>query len=575
MMTIKKIIIISVILLISNIVYADQISKKSKSSFYLEEATIQSIQSAIKNKEITCEQLVNAYIERIKLYNLSVNQNAPLNAIAVINLNALDQARVLDQSFAKGQMKGSLFCIPIVLKDNIDSYDSTSSSGSMSLLGNQPTKDAFITTQLRNAGAIILGKSTMDEFASGTSGISSANGRIGNAYDTSKNPGGSSGGSAVAVSVNFTTLGIGTDNSGSVRIPAALNGIYGLRPTFGLISQTGIFPRGNMDGTAGPMARNVEDLAILLDVIAKPDILDKKSLNINRPKSYTVYLDKNSLQGKRIGIVTQLGFMNTFAGMPESTRQIILQTLQKMQTFGVMIIPKIQLVNYDLNRAYNEAGEKEDVNGYLAAYPSVRKNYQDICESNRTTVFGDTKACLNFINYLPKKDSSEYKTALQIFTRNKNYVEKVMKQNDLDALLIPVNSTGSATYDSSTFSNETLASNAGLPGITINLGYTTENMPIGFELIGKSFDEGLLISLAYAYEKNMPERKIPLLPEKNVAIQTLAIAEYNNLLTEIGYSAYEKILSHSSNMKFSKDLTPDKFQFIVEEKLKQSGVYQD
>ena len=274
-------------------------SNKSKNNlpFFLEEATIESIHNAIKNHQITCKELVNKYLERIKLYNLSISKHAPINAFTEININVLDQAKKLDDAYSKTQqLSGSLHCIPVVLKDNINSYDSTSTSGTLSLLGNQPHQDAFLVAKLREAGAIILGKGGMDELASGMFGINNRNGRIGNAYDPDKNPGGSSGGSAVAVSANFAMIGIGSDNSGSVRIPAAFNGIYGLRPSTGLISQQGIFPAGNLDGTAGPLARNVEDLARVLDVIAKEDQNDTKTTHIPRVSTYTVYLNKNGLK---------------------------------------------------------------------------------------------------------------------------------------------------------------------------------------------------------------------------------------------------------------------------------------
>src|SRR5580658_3746684 len=249
---------------------------------------MKSIHTAIEQHQLTCEQLINHYLERIKQYNLSTAKHAPINAFNEINPTALDQARQLDNHYSQTQkLSGSLHCIPVVLKDNIDTYDATTTSGTLALLGNQPNQDAFLVSQLRKAGAIILAKGGMDELASGFSGISSRSGRIGNAYDPDKNPGGSSGGPAAAVSANFAMIGIGTDNSGSVRIPAAFNGIVGLRPSTGLISQRGIFPAGNLDGTAGPLARNVEDLARLLDVIAQEDPQDKKTISVPRVATYT------------------------------------------------------------------------------------------------------------------------------------------------------------------------------------------------------------------------------------------------------------------------------------------------
>lgn len=545
---------------------------KDNVPFSIEEATIASVHAAIKDHQLTCEQLVMAYIDRIKKYNLSVNEHAPINAIARINSNAIDQAIILDQSFKNTNTMGTLYCIPVLLKDNIDSYDSPSSSGSMAMLGNQPEQDAFLTQKLRDAGAIILGKGTMDEFAAGISGISGGNGRTGNVYDTSKNPGGSSSGPGVAVSANFVMVGIGTDNSGSIRIPAAFNGIVGLRPSTGLVSQNGVFPRGNMDGVAGPMARTVEDLAIILDVIAQPDAADKKTFGISRPKTYTDYLDKNALHGKRIGIVRSIDHLDTFQEMPQDTFLKFQQALVNIQAMGATIIPDVRFPKFNLESKFNQAGERSDINTYLASYPAVRKDYYDICESERTRVFGNTMECLQFINHFPKKNSFQYRAALTMFKKNKIYVESIMKQYQLDALLIPVSRTGSTTYASKAMINESLASNAGLPGITLNIGYTSiDKMPIGFELVGRQFSEGVLIGMAYAYEKNSAHRMLPKMPEENAALEHLDIQQYNHLLTRIGYDTYQTVISPCRSGHFSDCLTPGKFQAIVQAELVQIG----
>ena len=541
---------------------------ENKPAFSFEEATIDSVQIAIKTHQITCEQLVNAYINRIEKYNLSVNRKPPINAIARINLNVVDQARKLDQDFRNGQTMGPLFCIPVLLKDNIDSYDSPSSSGSIALLGNQPTHDAFLTQKLRESDAIIFGKAAMDEFAAGVSGISGGNGRIGNVYDTLKNSGGSSGGSAAAVSANFIMVSIGTDNSGSVRIPAAFNGIFGLRPSTGLVSQRGIFPRGNMDGIAGPLTRTVEDLAKVLDVIAQPDSMDKKTLQLPREKTYTAYLDKTALQGKRIGIVLKLAKVNTFKNMSPEVRSNFQSSIEKIQAMGVTIIPDIDLSNYNLESKFNQAGEREDVNAYLASSPAVRKDYYSICESERTRVFGSSMECMQFIREFPEKFGSQYNKASRIFKKNKLYIENIMNQYQLDALLLPVSATGSATYNVDAMINESLASNAGLPAIVINLGYIgINNLPIGGELIGRQFSEGILIGMAYAYEQQIRPRILPVIPEENVALEKLDIAQYNNLLMTIGYDTYKKVLVKSRPGKFSQSLTPKIFQEIVQKEI--------
>jgi len=559
-----KIIITTLLWLITITTYAEIDSSKND-NFKLEEATIDSIHDAIINHKTSCEDVIASYISRIKNYNLSDTTTPSINAIARINPNVFEQAKTLDQRFlSDNRLSGPLHCIPVILKDNIDSYDSESTSGSLSLLGNQPVKDAFLASHLRAAGAIILGKSTMDEFASGVSGISGGNGRVGNVYDTTQNPGGSSSGSAAAVSANFTVIGIGTDNSGSIRVPAAFNGIFGLRPSTGLISQRGIFPRGNMDGIAGPMARTIKDLAVVLDVIADSDTFDRKTTKISRPTSYTEFLNKNGLQGKRIGIITKIAENDTFEDMPEDTKSVFKNAIDNIQKLNVAIINNINLAEYNLDRKYNQAGEKNDINKYLASYPSVRKNYKDICISKRTSVFGSEKECLKFNGKLYDTNSMEYKKALEIFSKNKNYVEEIMDKNNLDALLIPVSSTGTATYNPHAMRNEKIASNAGLPGITINVGYTPKsNMPIGFELIGRQYSEGKLIEMAYAYEQSISKKLLPPIKTSNSFLERLDINQYNNLLTQIGYDSYEKVLTNSTPGKFPDDLTANIFQEIV------------
>jgi len=559
-------ILMPIVLLTANIVIASNNSKNNL-PISLEEVTIESIHNAIKNHQISCEELVNNYLERIKLYNLSISKHAPINAFTEININVMDQARKLDDAYSNTQrLTGSLHCIPVILKDNIDSYDSTSTSGTLALLGNQPNQDAFLVEKLREAGAIILGKGGMDELASGMFGINSRSGRIGNAYNPDKNPGGSSGGPAAAVSANFTMIGIGSDNSGSIRIPAAFNGIYGLRPSTGLISQRGIFPAGNLDGSAGPLARNVEDLARMLDVIAKEDQHDKKTLNIPRVLTYTAYLNKNGLKSKRIGIVRSVGNINTYKSMPKDITQIFKQSLQAMKNSGAIIVDNITLPEFNNNRDSNMAGMRQDIDAYLTSYPAVRKNYQDLCESNRTRAYGNMKKCLKFFESMPIKFGKKYKDALNIFNKNKIYVENIMKQNHLNALLVPISTTGTATYDPYKVNTwqAPISSNAGLPAITINLGYTdSDKMPIGAELIGKQYSEGILIEIAYAYEKNSQPRIIPTMPEQNFVLEKLGIPEYNNLLTTIGYkSYYEVLIKHKSDQSW-KDLQPMIFKDIV------------
>lgn len=545
--------------------YASHAKQSEFKDIHLPSITIQSIHENIKLNSITCRHLIEVYIERIKKYNLSSKQVAPINAFTELNPSMLSQADELDRVFKKtGELVGSLHCVPIVIKDNIDSVDMTTTSGSYALLGTQPNKNAFIVEKLIRAGAIIIGKGGMDEFAWGLYGISSRSGRIGNVYDTNKNPGGSSGGSAAAVSASFALLSVGTDNSGSVRIPAAFHGLVGLRPSKGLISQRGIFPMGNLDGTAGPIAKNVQELAIMLDVIAKIDVQDPKTHKQLRPKTYKKYLNKNGLNSKRIGIVRKVGTYDLYKAMPKEVQRQIQNTIKKMENSGSTLLP-VNIPNFNNDRNNNQAGEIEDVNDYLMSFPATRKNFTDICQSDRTRNFGNINECLIFIKTMATKKSKSYKRALAIFNNNQNLVNRLMDKYQLDGLLLPLARSGIASYDATTINTwqAPIASNADLPSITFNIGYL-KRMPVGIEMVGRLFHEGTLIEMAYAYEQIDKKLIEPSMPEANLSLLKLSISEINGLLTLLGANSYQSVLKkRKKTQTVSAVLTPNVFREIT------------
>lgn len=530
--------------------------------FNLEEATIADIHTALKNKQLTCAQLTRTYLTRIKQYNLTVKDAPPLNAIVELNPAAIDTAITLDNDFERtGTWVGPLHCIPVVIKDNIDTQEMATSVGSFALLGSQAIQDAFLVRQLRQAGAIVLAKTAMDEFASGMFGISSRSGRVGNAYNPWKNAGGSSGGSAVAVSANFAVLGIGTDNSGSVRIPAAFNGLVGLRPSTGLISQAGIFPAGNLDGVAGPMARTVTDLAQVLDAIAQPDPKDPKTKAVPRGNSYTTFLTPQGLQGKRIGVVRRVGKRDPWQGMRPEIEQIFQQAEQVMRQAGATFI-QVQLPGFNSDRQSNMAGMGQDIDAYLASFPAARRDFRDICTSQRTHQYGDQSACLKFMAQLPPKGGAVEQRALQIFATNKRDLETVMKAQRLDALLLPISTTGSATDDPQQIHTwlEPISSNAGLPSLVMTAGYDAAGMPVGMEWVASQFDEGTLLAMAYGYEQRLPPRRLPKL-EANEQNTNLTIAEFNHCVTLLGVAAYKQVLAQGDPLQ----LTASRFQHLAQQ----------
>lgn len=542
------------------------------SSFQLQETTITKVHQAIKAKKLSCEQLVQLYQDRIRQYNFTSTDKPPLNAYISLNPYALAQAKQLDQDYAKTKkFKGPLFCVPVIVKDNIDTVDTPSTSGSLSLLGSQPIEDAFLVKKLKQAGAIILGKGSMDEYASGMSSINSRVGRTGNAYDTTKNPGGSSAGPAAAVSANLALVGIGTDNSGSVRVPAAFNGNFGLRPSTGVISQIGIFPRGNLDGVAGLITRKVEDLAKVLDAIDVPDKQDPKTQGIPRPASYLPVLSRDALKGKRIGIVTNVSDVDIYAGMPKNTALLLKNTEAKLTELGATIVPNIKLPDFNTNRDNNMAGETEEIDTYLKSFPSTRQSNKDICDSNRTRIFGDNiKACLKFIADIAPENSQAEKDALNMFDKNRDYVHAIMKENKLDALLLPINSNGPASYDIKKVNTwrAAISSNAGIPAITLIAGYEN-NLPVSIELIAKQYQEAELIGMAYAYEYGTEPRRVPRLEKiaNNDPVLTMSIAEINNFLSLVGYNTYYNFLINHKR----ENLSPEKFMKIYQQTRKETS----
>ncbi|STY26094.1 amidase [Legionella taurinensis] len=529
--------------------------------------SIGDMQAKLAQGKTTCTEVINRYLKRIKQYNLGGDDRPPINAWTVLSTQSVAEAQALDEYYARThRLIGPLHCVPLVIKDNIDSYDSTSTVGSLALLGNQPARDAFLVVQLRKAGAVILGKGAMDEFASGMFGISSRSGRIGNPYNTEKNPGGSSGGSAAAVSAGFALAGIGTDNSGSIRIPSAFNALYGLRPSTGLVSQSGIFPNGNLDGTAGPMTRHIEDMALILDAIAKPDPHDSKTLSVPRVPTYRAFLKKEGLRGKRLGIVRQVGLIKPFQGMPRDVEKGLQGMLTQLRQAGVTVIDNIYLTDFINNRNVNMSGMAEEINDYFKSFASVRKNYRDFCQSNRTRVYGDVNACLTFLTDLPAKNSRSYREALQRFASNRAYVEKYMRENQLDVLLMPISRVGEATYDAYQVNTwqAPVASNAGLPALSINIGYTRKgHMPVGVELIAQSFQEGLLLEIGYAYEQIAPALIPPDMPSENKKLASLSLAAYNNLLSETGYQSFYQVLKDNQKEEIEEALTPKRFTEIT------------
>jgi amidase len=516
----------------------------AKSSFDMMEASIADIHAAYTDGSLTAVQLVQQYLDRIAAYD----QSGPkINSIITVNENALAEAAALDRAREQSGLRGPLHGIPVVLKDNINTLDMPTTNGSAILRGVIPPNDATLTRALREAGAIILGKAAMGEFASGS--YNSVSGQTINPYNFKRDTGGSSSGSAAAIASNFAVLGVGTDTSTSVRGPSAFNGIVGLRPTTGLISRAGIAPKDLEFDTAGPMARTVTDVARMLEVLAVQDAEDPLSRPVwdEFARHYAVkdgriqfsqYLDANALRGKRVGVLR-----NFFGGDPE-IEAMAEAALKQLEALGATLVD-IQL-DADFMARYTGEGEtlirrtadsrfRRDWEQYAATLkgtPATVAEYIELYENKiNKSALPATEGTLRLLK-ASLKTSTEDAAYKQLVSETlpKATADKlaVFEKHGVDVLVFPYETSfarviSNPVYkledpsyvDSDVPSPATLAgyNSTGFPGIVVPMGYGTQGLPMALGFMGKPYDDGPLLGYAYAYEQASRKRiPSPLLP---------------------------------------------------------------
>jgi amidase len=505
-------------------------SKKSKivepvitdgDEFELNEITINGLQEKFASGKYSSEQVTNLYLQRIE----AIDKNGPaLHAVIEVNPDAINIAKAMDAERKVGKLRGPLHGIPVLIKDNIDTADKMqTTAGALAMQGNIALQDAFIVKKLREAGAVLLGKTNLSEWANfrstkSCSGWSSRGGQTKNPYILDHNPCGSSSGSGVAVSANLCTVAVGTETDGSVTCPAAVNGIAGLKPTVGLLSRSGIIPISHTQDTAGPMARTVTDIAILLGALAGEDAGDAVTLNSKgkTQTDYTKFLDKNALTGKRIGVEKKP------QGENHLMHRLQKQVLEQLKQLGATIV-EIEYLD-KINKLGDAEFEvlqyefKEGLNKYLAASKAPVKTLADVIAFNKQN---EDKAMPYFKQETlesseAKKglDSAGYKEAL-----NKNHVgtkkilDAVMNENKLDAIcgltMGPACSTDNIYGDrwGSVFLTQPAAS-SGYPHITVPAGMIYD-LPLGFSFFGAAYSEPALLGFAFAFEQSTHNRKIP------------------------------------------------------------------
>jgi len=484
-------------------------SCQSDTKFNLMETTISQVHKAYKSGTLTAHELTAAYLERIEKYD----QSTGLNTVVVFNENALARADELDAEFKRTGKLRPLHGIPILVKDNFDTHDMQTAGGSLAMKNSFPPDDATQVKKLREAGAIIIAKTNMAEWAfSNVVTISSIGGITRNPYDLTRVPAGSSGGTGAGVSANFALLGMGTDTGNSIRGPASHNGLVGVRSTMGLTSRDGVIPLHLRNDIAGPLARTVEDAVRVLEVIAGYDPKDPitKLCEGKVPENYTQYLDKEGLKGMRLGVFRR--YIDTETIDPQ-IKEITLNAVEEMKKLGAVIIDPFDIPDYDkLTEDIWCSTFQYDVNEYLkslgddAPYKTLKEIYESglylpyIKEDMEYALTIDDPGCGDL-----------YETPKNIAFRNA--VIEAMDKYDIDAIIYPTWSNQPrkiGDWESPDGDNsQILSPQTGMPAITVPTGYTKENLPVGMTFFGRLFAEPELIKMVYSYEQGTKHRKTP------------------------------------------------------------------
>ncbi len=477
------------------------------SAFDVTEKSIRELQAVLTDGTATSRQLVEGYLARIAAYD----QAGPhLNAFITINPRALETADALDRERRERGPRGPLHGIPLAIKDNFDTVDLPTTGGSLALATNRPVRDAFQVERLRAAGAIVIGKTNLHELAAGIVTVSSLGGQTRDPYDPSRNPGGSSGGTGAAVAASLAAAGLGSDTCGSIRIPSSHNALVGLRPTSGLSSRSGVIPLSLTQDVAGPLARSVEDLALLLDATVGPDPRDP-STEASRgriPQSYVAGLEAGTLLGERIGVLTVL-FGDAAADL--EVWGLLRPALDRMRSAGAVVVDLTVPDLAELLRGSSviDYEFKFQLADYLAeaVSPPVR-SLGEILE--RGLHHEALTGTFRRRNATESRDSDAYRAALARRDEIRTVVVAAMDAHRLTALAYPTMRRKPAPVgESQQGSNCQLSASTGMPALALPAAFTTDGLPIALELLGRPWSEARLLGIGRAFERTGPGRRTP------------------------------------------------------------------
>jgi len=491
-------------------------SAAPKESFSLVEATIADVQTAVQSGQVSCLDVVEGYIARIEKYD----QARGINAITVINPNAIKRAMEVDAAISNGDALPDLFCTPLLVKDNFDTQDMVTTGGSITLIDSYPPDDAFMVKVLREAGAIVLAKTNMAEWAFvPTQTVSSSYGRTANAYDADYVPAGSSGGTASGVAASMGVAGLGSDTGNSIRGPSSHLALFGIRSTLGLTSRDGVIPLIFDRDIAGPMTRTVEDGARLFNVVAAYDAADPLAVPGKREADYTAFLNKDGLKGKRLGVFR---FLVDHDDADEEITALFNAAIEDLRAAGATIVDPLEIENFEeISESIGWCGRfRYDLAQYLKTLDDPP--FLDVNEVLETGEYAaESKESLTYYAESPldiKPDDWEEPcpTWPTDPIRNQLLANTVaaMDAAKLDALIYPTWSNPPAHIDAAVEeykgdNSQWLVPDTGIPAVTVPMGYWQDTLPAGLQFAGRPYAEGTLIELAYAYEQRTQHRRAP------------------------------------------------------------------
>lgn len=487
-----------------------------QAGFALEEATVGSIHAAFRDGSLTAVSLVEGYLARIE----AIDRRGPsLRAFLTVHPGALEQAAQCDAALRAGGFIGPLHGIPIVLKDNFDTHDLPTTGGSVALRDWQPAADAFVVERIRRAGAILLGKTNLQELARGGVSIGSLGGQVRNPYDLTRTPGGSSGGTGAALAANLAVLGTGSDTGQSIRSPASACSLVGVRPTHGLVSRRGLMPNSFTQDELGPMARTVRDAAMLLEVMAAEDPRDPvTALGAARPPArYVQSLDAQALRGARIGLMANLqGGEARHAEVNRVMEQVVRTMEEQGATVVRFAVPGYEALAGDVSTDRHEAAAAFDRYLADAGHRAPVRSFRALVEMRVASPW--IQQALEAELALERgMDDPVYRRRMANRDKLRDLVLAQMAQHRLDAILYPLQRVPAAPagQPDQPERNGVLSYGTGFPAVTFPGGFSEPTataplgVPVGAELLGPDFSEARLLSLAYAFEQAARVRRAP------------------------------------------------------------------